>query len=753
MSTHEQLIKQYVRDATTRKWTDAQILALSPKLRGELSRFATKDGKPIGKTSPELLELIERRGFMPADGRAALTLVQDKTINPMTQANSEWIASKGGNETFTTEKSTLYMCNGDKVVRPLTPIPANPARPDKYDNLDVVTAFCGTLVAHTDGVWSNSNEQAWVKVFPSLSASGVNDVACLVSRVLNDDEKWISLPQTARASITGRNGAVFIRDCLNGLSTALYNYLNTKIVVDAFGALIQAADGSWEIDCDETGKERVPTKMYTVLPKTDLDIQFSAQYPATFLYRGGWVPLGRMTKTDAKQTGSVLAARQKLIDTAKGDSAIPSLIAKSNGFSGITTEAAKIHYFLLSATIECWRRGKVANIRLTKDGDITLLYAALSYWQKKAEGDDRFTSMNAYEGSWFYFLTAKRNAHLNVAVEVKELIISNHQESAVAVTYLNDTIKTKVDKTADPVNHDTASGFVLPMDLPRDYIVKCPIYGTAFFPLDSSLVRQKKKGTTKADLGKQYDSVKVYAHGNASDFYGIASSLEDLCLVGAEPAKEGLKLTPLSLVRFETREAWYGQVSKDITAVYQAVFSPKKTYSCITNLLVITKGKVTILADINGDDARSAPYAGKVFARGGYERKKFVLPVAGPSTTSGATSVLTSTTSKAAPTSSSGLIDTMGPPPEKKKAFVPPPQVLPPPVVFTVPAHMAAKLLDVRKSDEKEVSSSPVGVSDEDEDLEEEDGEDGEEGDGDADPADEDEEDEEDDENLVDLND
>jgi len=656
MSTSEQVIKQFINATSKRYWTDAQILALTPKMRAELSKYAEKDGKPVSKISPELATLIQQRGFSAADGRAALTMIQDKTINPMTESNTQWILSKGGNEVTTPEKNVLFMLNGERVVRPLTPIPTNPKVEDRYDNLDTLAAFCGTLVSHKDGIWSNASEQALAKMFPTLDSGGLNEVACLVAGLLNEDAEWKAMLLPTKASITGRNMAVFIRSALNNLSRTVYNYLNTKIVIGVFGVIVKAEDGTWEFTQDDEGELRIPSKLYTSLAKTPADIQFSTEYPATMIYRGGWIPRGRLPKVDVDQTSSLLAARQRAVDVVKGDVCMPTLLAKSAGFSGITLEGAKILYFCISATLSAWKRGKVADIRLVRDGDITPLYCSLSYWQQqiknqfKEEGSEKsdhpYEAMELHTGPWFYFMTAKRNAHLNVPVAIKELITHSHHEGAVAITYLDDTLKTSVDKTSGPVNHDVASATVLPADLPFDFIVKCPIYGTAFFPNDSALTRSQQKGTSKGEVGGQYTRVRVYEHGNAMDFMGIASTLEDLSLVGVENEKKGketvIKFVPIPLKYFPDRKSWYTRVSTDINSVYQAIFSPKKTYSPISNLLVITKGKVSVLQDLNSENAMST-FAGKVFVKGGFERKKFTPPAPTITAATGEKPVITTT--------------------------------------------------------------------------------------------------------------
>jgi hypothetical protein len=677
MSTNEQVIKKYLEDSNRRQWTDAQILALSPKMRSDLASYGEKDGMPINKISSELKELISRRGFSPADGRAALAMIQDKTINPMTQSNSEWIGSKGGSEVFTLSTSTLYMCNGEKVERPLTPIPANPANKDKYSNLDALTAFCGALVTHEEGQWRPSQEVGWAKVFPTLSASGLSAVAQLVSKLLTSDPAWEAMTQTTKSSMTGRNAAVFMRNAFNSLSTVVYNYLNTKIVVDAFRAIEKDQEGDWVLNCDEDGNDVVPSKLYDNKVKTQADRDFSTDYPSTLLYRGGWCPAARLPKVDCTQTSSLLAARQKSVEVAKGDSAIPTLIAKSQGYSGMTTEAAKVHYFVIASTLEAWRRGKVVNIRLTTDGDINILYCSLTYWQEEARKNAMFKEMHMISSSWFYFIPAKRNANPNVSVQVKELIIFNHQLRAVAVAVLDDTIKTKVDKDSDPINHDAASASVLPADLPAEYIVKCPIYGTAFFPKDTALTRSKQKGTSLEDLGKQYKEVLVYGHGSAANFIGVASTFPDLHLVGAEQVKMKMEFVVVPLVPFATRIEWYKKISVDINMIYRSVFSPVSTFSPITNLLVVQKGKVSILQDLN-EDAIGGAYSGKVFVRGGQKRKKFIAGGEAPTTTAGVAPPRSTTSSSAfavpAPMSTSPMPMTLGvsttapPPPQPPKA-------------------------------------------------------------------------------------
>jgi len=626
MSTNEQIIKKFITETATRKWTDAQIQALSPKLRLELSRYAERDGKPITHCSAEIQDLIKKRGFSPADGRAALAMLQDKTINPMTQSNSEWVLSKGGSEVFTPTTSTLYMLNGEKVSRPLTPIPSNPKMLDNYKNLDVLTALIGTFVAHTDGQWARANEQAWVKVFPSLRASGVGEVADLLAVILNENEMWTSLSQTSKAAVTGRNGAVFIRNALNSLSQVLYNHLNTVLMAEAFGVIeYDKVSNEWYVCLNEDGNESVPLKVYETKAKTELDKAFSKKYPCVLLYNGGWVPDARLPPVDPTQTTSILLARQKSVDVTKGDSCIPSLLAKSQAFCGLTNETAKVLYFMIGATLECWRRGKVVNIRLRQDGDITPLYCALTYWQERAKKDEMFAAMTTTD-SWFYFLPAGRNSHLNVAPAIKELILYNHQAAAVAIAYLNDGIKTKTEKAADPVNHDAASYYVLPPDLPTEYIVKGPIYGMAFFPNDDALKRVAMKGTSKDPPGKQYNGVRVYAHGNAMDFIGIASTLENLSLVGSElVGKATMVFVEIPLKEYTTRKAWYERVVADINMLYKSVFNPRVGFSPLCNLLVITKGKVTMLQSLE-DDATVMGYQGKVFVRAGVAKRKLVIP-------------------------------------------------------------------------------------------------------------------------------
>jgi len=669
-------LKKFIKHDTQRRWTDEQILALTPKLRSELASYAEKDGKPVRRIHPELQELIAERGFTPADGRAAMTLMQDKTINPMIQSNAEWILSKGGNEIFTESESTLYMCNGDKVVRPLTPIPTNPSVPDRYPNLDVLTAFLGTLVSHKDGVWSNAMEQAWVKTFPTLGAAGVNALANFLSEILNTDDSWKSMPLTMKASMTGRNGAVFIRNVLNNLPREVYNYLNTKTVIEGMRALSKSDTGDWEYNMSEDGKFIVPEKVYEVRPHTKQDAAFSEEFPATFIYKGGWVPAARLPKVDPTSTASILAAKQKAVDVARGDSCIPSLIAKSQGFSGMTPEGAKILYFIISSTLECWRRGRVVDIRLTRDGDIVPLYCVLSYWKKQII-DNEFAdfSLMTERGPWFFFLTAKRNSHLNVAVDIKELIVPAHNAKSVAIAFLDDSIKTKVDKNSDPVNHDLMSACVLPKDLPEEYVVKCPIYGTAFFPRDEVLIRNRQKGTKQEEFESHYRNVHVFGHGNASDFFGIATTFQDFKLVGATPGKKTLELVSIELECYSTREAWYRKVSSDINAIYQAVFNPKKTFSTISNLLVITKSKVSILSDLNGG-SNPVGYSGKVFSKTETARKKFVLPGAEkPETTSGVPTTIT-TQAPAVKDDAPVMQSTKEPPKQvwRPKAFQAPPK-------------------------------------------------------------------------------
>jgi hypothetical protein len=673
MSLNENVIKNAIKDASERRWTDAQIKALSPKLRGQLSSYGEKDGKSITQIDPEMKRLISERGFAPADGRAALAMIQDKTIAPMKQANSDWVISKGGNEITTKDKNTLYMCNGDKVVRPHTPIPANPENPDKFDNLDVVTAFCAPLVDHKNGVWKNAGEQVWCKTFPSMGASGLNSLAMLVAQILNIDECWVALSTVDKAATTGRNGAVFIRNAFNSVSKVVYRYLNTKIVADAFRAIEKTPDGEWEVCVDEEGNDVVPQRVYDTIALDADDLRFSSDYPAVLWYKGGWVPGARLPKVDLNLTSSLILARQKSIHIAGGDQGVPSLIAASQDFSGITNETAQNFYFIISSVLECWRRGKKADIRLSSNGDVNVLWSALSYWQDVARSDDLYSLMHERKGNWFYFLPATRNAFINTTAAIREVIVNSHTEGSVAVCVIKDRIKTLVDKTSDPVNHDRNSNYVLPQDLPPNYIVKCPIYGTAFFPKDNALARIAQKSTS-AESFPQYNGVKVYGHGNARDFIGVASTLDDLCLVGSEQAKKGMVFAKISLVCYPTREKWYSKVSSDINAIYKAVFNPVKTLSPISNLLVITKGKVSVLTNL--DDGQAVGYSTRVFAKGGNNRKKFMVPAASSSSFTSSSSssssqpVVETTASKAPLQYVEKVKDVLPPIPPPSKLFI-----------------------------------------------------------------------------------
>jgi len=630
-------LRSFVTDNKKRAWTDDQIRALTPKQRNSLGKYSAFQGKSISSIDSELQALIDARGFFPGDGIAALKMMQEIPYNSMTQMESDSVVSKGGSQVTTLNDITLYTLSGEKVVRPNTPVPANPENSDRYSNLDVLAAFVGSLVSQSKGEWKIESPDRWVIMFPLLKIAGLNTVAQFTQKLLNTSPKWQAMRTIDKTSVTNINEAKFIRDTLNNLDVDAYNYLNTLICVEALCVVYyDKVDKDWNITLGVDDKPLVPAFVYESKVKTRADQEFSDDYPAVFIYKGGWAPPARVLKvTDWGSTANIAAVTQKVVQVAGGGGSMPSLLASSLGFSGMTTEASQKLLFIIGATLSCWAGSRVVDIRLTSDGDIGPLYAALSYWQSQKFGE--FAKMpDKNVTPWFCFLTSRRNVGINSAAAIRETIRDKHRSEAVAICVLKDQLKTKANKDDPVVDHDANSLEVLPGDLPTDYIVKTPIYGAAFFHKDNDVIRSFIKTSTPFKVPEQYNNVRVYAHGSARNFLGVASTFPSCSLKGIEyeKTKKGPvpKLVDIPMKEFVTRESWYRNVNDSLLKVLAAMFNPKKTYSPLANLLVITKGKMNMLVSVT-DDAESG-FAQKVFVRQTKEKMKFMIGMAPVSTDS-----------------------------------------------------------------------------------------------------------------------
>jgi len=563
---------------------------------------------------PFLEDLVKLRGWSPADSVLAYSLIQTSKVAIKKQTMEEVVMAKGGMIVGSPKEITMTLPTGDKVRVPNTPIPSS-GETDRWEYIDPVTGLVADIVQVDGDKWVPKKCDAW-KVFPSLNLTGLRKVATVLCVILNSTDEWKGKDATERAGTTGIAHMKFIRTAINSISEEQFNYLNTLIVVDMFG-VIEKKEGVWVLGEDMDGKE-YPRSFWTTKAKKKGDEKLLSSYPEVFLYKGGWVPKVKTVQVDTGLTSSVVLAQQKLIEFAGGDSGPSKLLASGKDFTSMLSENGKKIYFYLSATLAAWARGCVVDIRLISDGDIHYLWSVLSYWRDRISKDStEFADMQKHDiVDWFNFIPAARNKSLNVAPEIYAVIRTRHREGAVAVCCLKDELKTKVDKNAPPLDHERNSFNVLPADLPAMFIIKCPIYGQAFFLKDGDVVRMMQKGSTKDEKFDRslYESVKVYSHGSARNFYGVASTLSDLSLMGRTVEKGVSSWTPVKLEQYVTRKAWYARVAKDILEVYAAPFRAVVRYSPICNLLVITKGKLNIkLQDVNGEEG--AITVDKVFHR------------------------------------------------------------------------------------------------------------------------------------------
>jgi len=593
-----------IEGSTKGKWTLEQIASLKPAQRQSLAAYSP--GVTEVKDT-ELIELIRVRGCTVADSLAAMTMVQGPKVTLVKQTREEVVLSKGGMTFGTEKKLTTVLPTGDKYEAANTPIPCEGL--DRWPNIDAVSALLSDLVALDGEKWVERKIDGY-KAFPQVKMAGLRKAGRVLAKILENTDAWKNMEAKDKLSTSGITLMKFVRSAIASLTETQFNYLNTIIVVDIYGVIEKGRDGNWLIGEDADGNE-LPKHFYTEKEKTSSDNVLMAQYPSVFLYKGGWVPKVKAVQVDPNLTSSVLLAQQKLIEFAGGDSNPPSILASGKDFTSMITESSKRLYFLLSATLASWAKGKVVDIRLTSDSEIHQLWSILSYWQSKIvmEKPEVFQQMTIYPVTdWFNFLPASRNKGLNVAPDIHALIRSRHRETAVAVCYLKDGIKTKTSADGPPPDHEQNSYFVLPDDLPLEYIVKCPVYGAAFFPKDDSVIRTLGKSSAKESPQKEaqkkiYQNLEVYAHGTAKGLYGVVSTFAELELIGRKMDGKKPLWVKVKLLKFPTRADWYRRVAKDILEVYAAPFKPVVRYSPICNLIVMTKGKMMLqLQDVNGED-------------------------------------------------------------------------------------------------------------------------------------------------------
>lgn len=618
--TIDDYLLQDKQDASKGCWTLEQIMALSDKQREKLAAYVP-GAVPVN--DPHLEKLIQERGWRTADSLLAFRVKSNPKYSFSKQTNEEIVMSRGGAIETSLKQVKVTLPTGEVYVTPNTPIPANHAFPDKYDNVDAVAVFVSSLVETKDGKWVPTRIDKW-SCFTVMKIVGLKKVANALCTILNHSDSWKSREQTERLSTTGVTALKFIRTIVSQLTEAQFDYLNTLIVVEAFGVLEKDDTDSWVYGEDEHG-ETLPTSFYEEKELKKHHMKFLSDYPAVFIYRGGWVPKVKIAKTDLALTSSMEAIHKKVSEFSGGDKSAPSLLASAKGYSSMPVSGVKKIAWIVSAVLGAWARGSKVDIRLTSDGDINPLWVLLSYHQNNivTHKPALFEEINKLPvEDWFTFLTSHRNTSLNLPAHIQALVRGKHRKDAVAIGWIKDALKTKTDKKDNAPDHDANSWNVLPQDLPENFIIRCPIYGDAFFMHDEDIARsQQKKSAIETFAGKArkstYDKVQVYAYGSARGFYGVASTV-DAFLVGIEN-KEWVKV---EMERFTKRKEWYGQVQKDLVAVYGAPFRPVVRYSPISNLFFFTRGRVNLISQLITEEG-DLVQAGKVFQAVSLKKKAF----------------------------------------------------------------------------------------------------------------------------------
>lgn len=634
-----QALLNFSENVAKRSWTDEEIRSFTFAERKSL--VAYKPG--VSEPPPKIKALLARKegAWTKADAMFAATVNQSGSLDLSRRTFEEAAVSQGGSVEATDKTITFYALTGERYSVVNTPIPQEPKEVDNYENLDNVSSLCASVVHVHGGKWECKNEAVWNPVFPGVSTAGIIHLASAVKSLLNDCEDWKAMKETGKSSTTGIVALRFVRRQLNKLDKWSYDYINTIICVDVLRVMYKDEDGAWCLSLDDDEKSLIPQKVWTQRSKTPEHKKIMKKFPCVFTYNGGWVPPARVPLPVDPSLGDVIVAHQKVREFENGGDSAPALLASMKDYTGMITDNFKRIYFIVSAVLGVWSLGKVVDVRLTNDGDLNTLWVLLNYWCEKIKSEldaevpnSMFLAMKDVNSEWFKFLPASRDSVGNPSITIKKSLINNHREGAVAVGVSKARLHTKAEKD-EIVDHEDHAFTVLPVDLPSSYVLKCPVYGSAFFLRDPAVQKVLAKKTVLKEDIQRYQKVIVQAFGSARDFQGVVTTLENFSLVGQQVEKivpasvktDGSSDTPSVVARtivkrrfvkvpltvVPTLKEWYFAVLRSLGNVYSAPWKPVSRFSPITNLLLVSKGKVSLVnSDLGGE---GSGFQGQVFPK------------------------------------------------------------------------------------------------------------------------------------------
>lgn len=634
-------LSDFIVKVNNRQWTDAQIENLPDADRKALAIYnpdLTKTG-----ISENLRNLIQKRGFSPADGVYAASLRHMKKTQSLSSVTPGEAAVQGGHVVIDDEQVSVMRTTGIQTL-PNTPILGHLDEPDRRANLDTLTALCCSIVRVTKGVWVDNRSQEWADRY-IVSPGGMKHLSNALIHVLTGSEHWTSMSTIARQGITGIPHTRFVRRVLNSLPKSDYDLLNTIVVVDVLEVVKRGRKaGSWLKTSNAKGEPSVPVSAYEMRPFTTKDSNVLRSYPCVFTYRGGFVPPVKpfVSSPDTSSTSAMAAFNREVSQWVQGDSSPISILSMNKGFGSQLTANTKKQLFLISATLSSWTCGVPAVIRLPSLGDFVPVLSSVSYWQTKilATKPGMFSKILEYsdgEGKpWFKFVLPNQSQLINNP-QVMAHCVTKIEPLWTQVFIIDPSLPQKSEKSQQDPDWDTYSYTAYPTYLGQHYIGMCTVFGPAFFPEDPAMEKQLR-GKSSTGMNPLV-GCHVYAHALAKDFQAVISSFTNLELVGRKlvpfvnPDKTTSKIeewTTVSLQHCPTRALWYDRVKKDLYNMFECPWRPVVRNCPIVNLLFVTKGKAELNSSMWMAEGGGSGFSGKVFVPPKSSNIVFEAPVADP---------------------------------------------------------------------------------------------------------------------------
>lgn len=578
-----------------RNYDNEYLVTLSAVQLRKLAMYA--EGINGDSLDAALKEVVRRKGNPTASDKTEMMRLVTSTnrYKDSHYKPEEAVISMGGSVFYTPKEIALTSVSGEVTVTPNAPVPSQFGVKAARKYVQFILPLCSQLVINKKGKWEIKIENAWSKVFSrsGLNISELHVIASLVLAVLEQDRVWMDMPSVSKLSTTGSAKLVFIKEALERIDDLAYIYLHTSIVVKFLRAVIP--DGKKFVVRMSGDEPAIPVKSYESVKITPAQAKdFRKWTPQAYYYVGGFIPLVDVPVDDGTINSAYLSL-QRLREFSGGDSSAVMLLAGMKDFSGLTTEAGKRLSFILAATLFCWSKKLLVDIRLSSMGDLFPLMSSLNLW-KRIVATEWEEKPGGHQSTWVNFMPQARKA-IPLDPSIEPYMISAHREDAVAIWWNADQLTTAQEK-GKTVDHDLLSFQLLPADIvanDQDFIAYNPIYGPNMFPQDK---HARPTGRTTPLPENDFDELFVYPFGNAAKFNGIVSTFDDLALWGRERVGSGKtavdRFTSIKLQVVPSMKEWYAKVCTACTAHYSLTFNAVSRYSPISNLLYMSKKAVQI---------------------------------------------------------------------------------------------------------------------------------------------------------------